>query len=45
VFLFKWKGKAVDNGSKDFQKLRNSVEPLGLIAELEKDVVDRSANI
>lgn len=45
VFFLQRESKAVDNGTQDFQQLGNTVESLGLVGKLEKDVVDRSSNI
>lgn len=33
-------GESIDNGSKNLQKLSNSIEALRFIDELEEDVVD-----
>jgi len=40
VFFLERKGESIDNGPKDLQKFSNSVESLGFISELEKDIVD-----
>lgn len=45
MFFLEWKGKAVDDRTLDLQKLRNAVEPLRLIYELEENVVDRSPDV
>lgn len=44
MFLFQRQSESIDDGSKDFKKLRDAVKALCLVNELEKDVVDRSAN-
>lgn len=44
VFFLERQSEPIDNGAKDFQQFSNSVEPLRLVGELEKDVVDGASN-
>ena len=39
MLLFQRKGKTVDNGAQNFEKLSDSIETLSLVCELEKDIV------
>lgn len=41
VFLFERQSKAIDDGPKDLQELRDPVVPLGLVNEVIEHVVDR----
>lgn len=45
VLFLERQSKTVDDGSQDFQQLCNSIEPLGLVGELEENVVDRPSNV
>lgn len=45
VLLLKRQREAVDDGSQDFQQLCNSIKSLGLVGELEENVVDRPSNV
>ena len=45
VLFLKRQCKPIDNGSQDFQQLRDSIKPLSLIGELEENIVDRSADV
>jgi hypothetical protein len=45
VLLLQWQGKAVDDRTENLEKLSNTVEPLGLVDELEEDVVDGTTNV
>ena len=45
VLLFEGQCKAVDDRSEDFQQLGDTVEPFGLIDELEEHIVDGSADV
>lgn len=45
MFFFKRKRETVDDRPKDLQKLRNAIESLGLIDELEKHVVYGSPDV
>jgi hypothetical protein len=45
VLLLQWQGKAVDDRTENLEELRNTIEPLGLIDELEEDVVDGATDV
>ena len=45
VLFLKRQCKPIDDGSQDFQQLRNSIKPLSLIGELEENVVNRPADV
>lgn len=45
VLLLEWQGEAVDNGAQNLKQLGNSVKALSFINELEKDIVDGTANV
>lgn len=44
MFLFQGQSKTVDDASQNFKQLGDTVVSLGLVNELEKDVVDRPSN-
>lgn len=44
VLLLQGQSKAVDDGTENFQQLRDAVKALRLVGELEKHIVDRAAN-
>lgn len=44
VFFLERERKTVDDGSKNLQKLGDTIESLRFVCELEKDIVDRSAD-
>lgn len=44
MLLLEGQGEAVDNGPEDLEQLGNTVESLGLVGELEEDVVDRPSD-
>lgn len=45
MFLLERERKSVDDRSENFKQLRNSVESLRLVSELEEHVIDGAANI
>lgn len=45
MLLLKRKSKPVDDRPQNFQKFRDTVESLGLVCELEENVVDGSTDI
>jgi len=45
MLFLQWQGKAVDDGTKDFEQFSDAVEALCFVYELEEDVVDRTANV
>lgn len=45
VLLLQGQSKTVDDGTKNLEKLSNSVETLSFIDELEEDVVYRATNV
>lgn len=45
MLLFQRECEAIDDGSQNFEKLGNAVESLGLVSELEENIVDRTTNI
>lgn len=45
MLLLQRQGKTIDDGSHDLQQLRNPIESLGLVGELEEDIIDRSTDI
>jgi hypothetical protein len=44
VLLLQGQGKAVDDGAEDLEQLGDAVVPLGVVDELEEDVVDGAAD-
>ena len=44
VLFLQRKGEAIDDGPEDLEQLGDSIEPLGLIGKLEKDIVDGAAD-
>ena len=40
MFFLERQSKPIDDGAEDLKELRNAIESLSLIHELEKDVVD-----
>jgi hypothetical protein len=45
VFFLQRQGKAIDDGSQNFEKLSNAIEPFRFIDELEEYIVDRTPNV
>lgn len=45
VFFLERKSEAIDDRSKNFQKLRNTVKTLGLVGKLEEDIVDGTSDV
>ena len=45
VFLFQRQREPVDDGAENLEKFGNAIESLGLVNELEKDIVDGAANV
>ena len=45
VLFLERKCKAVYDRAKDFQKLRDTVEPLGLICKLKEYIIDRPSDV
>lgn len=45
MLLFKRQSESVDDRPEDFQKLRDTVEPLGFVYKLEEDIVYGSSNV
>ena len=45
MLLLKRQSETIDNRPQDLKQLGNPVEALGLVRELEEDVVDGSTNI
>lgn len=44
MFLFERKGKSIDDASKNFEKLSNTIMALVFVNKAEKDVVDGPPN-
>lgn len=42
MLFFERKRKAVDDRTKDFQKLGDAIVPFGFVDELEESIVDRT---
>lgn len=45
VLFLERKGEAVDDGAQDFEQLGDTIKTLGLIDELEEDIIDGPSNI
>lgn len=45
MLLLQRQGETVDDGAKNFEEFCDAVEALGLVRELEKDVVYRAADV
>ena len=45
MLFFEWQSEAVNDGTKDFEQLRDTVEAFSLVYELEKYVVDRASDV
>jgi hypothetical protein len=45
VLLLEGKRETVDDRTQDLQELGNTVESLGFVGELEKDIIDGPANV
>ena len=45
MLLFERQCKTIDDRAQNFEQLSNAVEALGLISELEEDVVDRPSDV
>lgn len=45
VLLLQGQSEPVDDRPKNFEELSNAIESLGLVNELEEDVVDGAANV
>ena len=42
MLFLEWEGKSVDDRAQNFQQLCNPIVTLGLVDEVEEDVVDAS---
>lgn len=45
MLLFQRQRETVDDGAKDFEELGDAIKSLGLVDELEEDIVDRATNV
>ena len=45
MFFFQRQRKSIDDRAKDLEEFSNTVEALGLVDELEEDIVDGAADV
>lgn len=45
MFFFQRQRKSIDDRAKDLEEFSNTVEALGLVYELEEDIVDGAADV
>ena len=45
MLFFERKREAIDDGTENLQKFRNTVESFGLVYELEENIIYRPSNV